>query len=268
MVTNTIANETYVLSQCGVAPPAADSFPAGTKFFTVPLTTLSAPETVPYTFVVRPPVCVCHDAGVRASCPWAAWGRARAVHQCSVACACKLPVWQHALNPLTCRLLLLDHHHLAPDRTCCAWGTAFAPACILTTTPSCFPPTMPRQDMLNLGDRVHDVSQFITSPCGQALLECPNGDRLSPGSGDDYVQLRCVCGVCVCGGSWRLPLPRLRRRLRACSPPHSSHPIPAHSNATYLGEQLASVTDGVMLTAALDYPESFAVSAAQDPGEC
>lgn len=52
MVTNSIAGETYVLSQCGVAPPDAASFPAGTKFFTVPLTSLSAPETVPYAFLV------------------------------------------------------------------------------------------------------------------------------------------------------------------------------------------------------------------------
>ena len=53
VVTNSLANETYVLTQCGVAPPPAADFPAGTKFFTAPLTALSAPETVPYAFVVR-----------------------------------------------------------------------------------------------------------------------------------------------------------------------------------------------------------------------
>ena len=53
MVTNSIAGETYVLQQCGAPAPDAAQFPAGTKFFTVPLTALSAPETVPYAFVVR-----------------------------------------------------------------------------------------------------------------------------------------------------------------------------------------------------------------------
>ena len=53
VVTNSIAGETYVLSQCGAQVPPADQFPAGTKFFTVPLSSLSAPETVPYAFVVR-----------------------------------------------------------------------------------------------------------------------------------------------------------------------------------------------------------------------
>lgn len=60
VVTNKLAvseatpnGEVYVLVPCGVEPPSADAFPAGTKFFTVPLTSLSAPETVPYAFVVR-----------------------------------------------------------------------------------------------------------------------------------------------------------------------------------------------------------------------
>lgn len=51
VVTNTIANETYVLVQCGATPPPADAIPAGAKVFQVPLTSLSAPETVPYAFV-------------------------------------------------------------------------------------------------------------------------------------------------------------------------------------------------------------------------
>ena len=53
VVTNSIAGETYVLSQCGAQVPPASQFPEGTKFFTVPLVSLSAPETVPYAFVVR-----------------------------------------------------------------------------------------------------------------------------------------------------------------------------------------------------------------------
>ncbi|KAI7839391.1 hypothetical protein COHA_006792 [Chlorella ohadii] len=131
VVTNSIAGETYVLSQCGAQVPPADQFPAGTKFFTVPLSSLSAPETVPYAFV----------------------------------------------------------------------------------------------DFLGLTDRVHDVSPYVSAPCGQALLECPGGSsRISP----DFMQL---------------------------------------SNATYLEEAVGPITDGLMATSAIaDYPESFAVSAAQDPG--
>lgn len=30
-------------------------------------------------------------------------------------------------------------------------------------------------------DRVHDVSEYVASPCGQALLACPTGSRASPG---------------------------------------------------------------------------------------
>lgn len=86
VVNNTIADEVYVLFQCGAdAPPEAD-FPEGTKFFRVPLTSISAPETVPYSFV----------------------------------------------------------------------------------------------ELLGLTDRVHDVSEYVVSPCGQALLACPTGNRASP----------------------------------------------------------------------------------------
>lgn len=92
VVTNSIAGETYVLSQCGAQVPPASQFPEGTKFFTVPLASLSAPDTVPYAFI----------------------------------------------------------------------------------------------DFLGLTDRVHDVSPFVSAPCGQALLECPGGSaRLSP----DFMQL-------------------------------------------------------------------------------
>lgn len=51
VVKNNIADETYVLYQCGTPVPAADAVPAGSKFFEIPLTSLSAPETVPYAFV-------------------------------------------------------------------------------------------------------------------------------------------------------------------------------------------------------------------------
>lgn len=65
----------------------------------------------------------------------------------------------------------------------------------------------------------------------------------------------------------RPPADCLRRTDARTSPslrPCSSRP---RSNATYLEDAVGSVTDGVMLTSALkDYPASFAVSAAQDPG--
>lgn len=51
VVHNNIVNESYVLYQCGVQPPAASSFPNGTKFFQIPLTSVSAPETVPFAFL-------------------------------------------------------------------------------------------------------------------------------------------------------------------------------------------------------------------------
>lgn len=50
------------------------------------------------------------------------------------------------------------------------------------------------QDFLGLTDRVHDVSPFVSAPCGQALLECPGGDsRVSP----DAMQLTCVDAGCL-----------------------------------------------------------------------
>lgn len=51
IVTNEIANETYVLYQCGSNPPPADAIPEGAKVFQIPLTSISAPETVPYAFL-------------------------------------------------------------------------------------------------------------------------------------------------------------------------------------------------------------------------
>lgn len=78
VVTNNIVNETYVLYQCGAQLPTTSQFPKGTKFFEIPLTKVSAPETVPYAFI----------------------------------------------------------------------------------------------ELLGLDDRVDDVSQFVTSPCGQKILAC------------------------------------------------------------------------------------------------
>ncbi|GAB4819434.1 hypothetical protein N2152v2_006480 [Parachlorella kessleri] len=48
VVNNSIAGELYVLYQCGAGEPSHDQFPAGTKFFQVPLVSISVPETIPY----------------------------------------------------------------------------------------------------------------------------------------------------------------------------------------------------------------------------
>jgi hypothetical protein len=53
VVTNTYANETYVLYQCGGTRPSANAVP-GAKIFAIPLTSVSVPDTVPYAFLVRP----------------------------------------------------------------------------------------------------------------------------------------------------------------------------------------------------------------------
>ena len=46
------------------------------------------------------------------------------------------------------------------------------------------PPPQPLQVNLGLTDRVHDVSPYVTAPCGQALLQCE--ERSSP----DFMALR------------------------------------------------------------------------------
>lgn len=83
VVTNNIVGETYVLTHCGVAPPPAADFPAGTKFFTVPLVSVSVPTTVPYALLVRVRVPACSLAGGLAggrggqgegACSWRAAG--------------------------------------------------------------------------------------------------------------------------------------------------------------------------------------------------
>ena len=50
---NKLADESYVLYQCGTDKPdvSATGVPKGAKFFEIPLTSLSVPETVPYAFV-------------------------------------------------------------------------------------------------------------------------------------------------------------------------------------------------------------------------
>lgn len=53
VVTNLYVNETYVLYQCGTARPSADMVPTGSKFFEIPLTSVSVIETVPYAYLVR-----------------------------------------------------------------------------------------------------------------------------------------------------------------------------------------------------------------------
>jgi len=50
---NKLAGESYVLYQCGTEKPdvSASGVPEGAKFFEIPLTSMSVPETVPYAFV-------------------------------------------------------------------------------------------------------------------------------------------------------------------------------------------------------------------------
>lgn len=53
LVNNSIAEELYVLYQCGADAPAPADFPPGTKFFQIPLVSVVVPETVPYAALVR-----------------------------------------------------------------------------------------------------------------------------------------------------------------------------------------------------------------------
>lgn len=39
-----------------------------------------------------------------------------------------------------------------------------------------------------MADRVHDVSEYVTAPCGQALLECQGAAAASP----SFDMLRCA----------------------------------------------------------------------------
>ena len=54
IVTNLYVNETYVLYQCGTARPSTDLVPAGSKFFEIPLTSVTVLETIPYAYLVSP----------------------------------------------------------------------------------------------------------------------------------------------------------------------------------------------------------------------
>ncbi|KAL0043795.1 hypothetical protein WJX82_001269 [Trebouxia sp. C0006] len=51
IVTNLYVNETYVLYQCGTTAPDADVVPAGSKFFEIPLTSVTVVETIPYAYL-------------------------------------------------------------------------------------------------------------------------------------------------------------------------------------------------------------------------
>ena len=105
-----------------------------------------------------------------------------------------------------------------------AWRHASRPP-----RPPCIPPQVPLTsisapatvpyafvDFLGLGDRVHDVSPYVSSPCGQALLECANS------TAPDFSLLRCGgAGVRVCGARRRpqrstRPCARARRGMAGC----------------------------------------------------
>lgn len=50
MLNNTLAGEAYTLTQCGVSV-AANELPSDARPFSIPLISLSLPETVPYAFL-------------------------------------------------------------------------------------------------------------------------------------------------------------------------------------------------------------------------
>lgn len=50
MATNLVANETYVLYQCGTTKPDASAFPAA-KFFSIPLSSVSSPDSTSAAFL-------------------------------------------------------------------------------------------------------------------------------------------------------------------------------------------------------------------------
>ena len=52
VATNIQQNETYVLYQCGTPPPAASQFSVPVKFFEIPLTSVSVPDTTSAAFMV------------------------------------------------------------------------------------------------------------------------------------------------------------------------------------------------------------------------
>jgi hypothetical protein len=144
VVTNSIADEVYVLYQCGRQPPAT-LFPNDTHFFQIPLTSLSAPETVPYAFVVSPP---------------------RFLHACiaraSLGGGGGLPAEECLLVAPTARCLSITHRQppLRPHQR---------PSYPLHLT------LLLLQELLGLDDRVYDVSPYVTSACGQKLLGCRLG---------------------------------------------------------------------------------------------
>lgn len=52
VVTNLYVNETYILYQCGTTPPTIDLVPAGSKFFEIPLTSVTVLDDTPYAYLV------------------------------------------------------------------------------------------------------------------------------------------------------------------------------------------------------------------------
>lgn len=156
------------------------------------------------------------------------------------------------------------------------------PACVAPapTPPSrlpSLPPSLPpRQDLLGLGDRVHDVSPYVTSPCGQALLACPTASRASP----DFMVLRWAHAVVRwflftdsrflrCGSMqlWALQLARHPPALLAHEA-QLTQPLPPipRSNDTALEEAIGGYVDGMLVSEPYTFPASFVISAAQDPG--
>ena len=146
VVNNSIAGEMYVLYQCGSTAPAssAPGVPADAKYFEIPLTSLSAPETVPYAFVVR-----------RFRRRWH-----QIPHEPHFSCYCELVGGPHA------RMHVPHPGHLAPP--------APIPAlpCHHDDVPPRPPTPLTPQEYLGLADRVYDVSSYVVSPCGQKLLQC------------------------------------------------------------------------------------------------
>ncbi|KAL3130726.1 hypothetical protein ABBQ38_000073 [Trebouxia sp. C0009 RCD-2024] len=51
VVTNLYVNETYILYQCGTARPTIDVVPAGSKFFEIPLTSVTVLDDTPYAYL-------------------------------------------------------------------------------------------------------------------------------------------------------------------------------------------------------------------------
>lgn len=185
IVTNLYVNETYVLYQCGTTAPDADRVPAGSKFFEIPLTSVTVVETIPYAYLVRPSssavIPTSFSAGMSTqglSCSYMNRPRAAAT-----------PVLQVMLqNSKGCQILVgtsvISRHH-----TCipvCIWCQMQLPTCmqfsagskhaIKMTHTSSWHGIVSRhhdtylcglQQALNVTDRVYSVLSDTVAPCGQ-----------------------------------------------------------------------------------------------------